>query len=75
VGAVVATGGRMVVQAQSDDGVRLSFWHNGVRTELTTPTGWSVNRVIELTDRGLLIANLSDAVGTIRPAAWNLAGR
>jgi hypothetical protein len=31
--------------------------------------------VIELTDRGLLIANLSDAVGTIRPAAWNLAGR
>lgn len=72
-GVAVADGGRMVVQAEGEDGsVRLSLWHNGARRALATPTGWTVNSVIELTERGLLVANVRDAAATVRPAAWEL---
>jgi hypothetical protein len=72
-GVAVADGGRMVLQVDGGDGsVRLSLWHNGVRRALATPAGWTVSSVIELTDRGLLVANVRDASGTVRPAAWQL---
>jgi hypothetical protein len=73
--AVVATasGGRMVIQAEGTDGVqRLSLWHNGVRTPLRNPPGWSVSAVVELTEDGVLVANLRDRAGTVRPAIWRL---
>jgi hypothetical protein len=74
-GVAAAGGGRMVVLAQRDDGTsRLSLWRNGVRTALSTPGGWDVASVVELTDAGLLVANLRDAEGLIRPAAWQLPG-
>jgi hypothetical protein len=72
-GVAVADGGRMVIQAEGDDGsVRLSLWHNGVRRTLATPAGWTVSTVLELTDHGLLVANVRDASGAVRPAAWEL---
>lgn len=72
-GIAVATGGRMVIQATGTDGIaHLWLWDDGVRTELVTPAGWSVAEVVELTDRGLLVANVRDAAGTTRPAAWHL---
>jgi hypothetical protein len=72
-GVAAAGGGRMVIQAEGLDGVtRLSLWHNGVRTPLPAPTGWTVTSVVELTEAGLLIANVRDDAGTVRPAAWDL---
>ncbi|MEU7904242.1 hypothetical protein [Actinoplanes sp. NPDC049118] len=72
-GAVAASGGRMVILAELEDGgSRLSLWRNGNRTELPAPRGWSVSSVVELTESGVLVANVRDAAGTTRPAAWNL---
>ena len=72
-GVASATGGRMVIRAEGEDGTaRLSGWRAGVRTPLTTPEGWSVAAVVELTDAGLLVANLRNADGATRPAAWQL---
>jgi hypothetical protein len=72
-GVAVADGGRMVIQAEGEDGsTRLSLWHNGARTALATPHGWTVSSVIELTDHRLLVANVRDASGTVRPAVWQL---
>jgi hypothetical protein len=76
VGAVVATGGRVVVQAQDASGVtRFSLWHNGIRTALSIPSGWTVDHVVEFTDRGLFVATVTDEAGSTRPIAWDLAGR
>ncbi|MEU4420298.1 hypothetical protein AB0F81_06700 [Actinoplanes sp. NPDC024001] len=75
-GVAVADGGRMVILAQHDDGTsRVSLWDNGMRTRLTTPAGWTVTSVVELTDAGLLVANARNAAGVARPIAWNLTGR
>lgn len=72
-GVAAAAGGRMVIQARGDDGsTGLSLWRDGVRTPLSAPAGWSVASVVELTEAGLLIANVRDAAGTVRPAAWDL---
>jgi hypothetical protein len=74
-GVAVASGGRMVILAEGDDGsTRLSLWRAGVRTPLAAPAGWTVASVVELTDAGLLVANVRDAAGTVRPAAWHLGG-
>ncbi|GAA3340091.1 hypothetical protein GCM10020358_26360 [Amorphoplanes nipponensis] len=74
-GVAAADGGRMVILAQQDDGTsRLWLWRAGVRTRLLTPAGWDVASVVELTDAGLLVANLRDARGFLRPAAWRLGG-
>lgn len=73
-GVVAANGGRMVIRTEGDDGsIRLSLWRDGVRKQLSAPAGWSVVSVVELTESGLLIANVRDAAGTVRPASWDLA--
>jgi hypothetical protein len=73
-GVAAAGGGRMVIQAEGDDGTtRLSLWRYGVRTQLPAPDGWTVTSVVELTDAGMLIANVRNAAGAERPAAWDLA--
>ncbi|MBB2947648.1 hypothetical protein FB565_007419 [Actinoplanes lutulentus] len=73
-GVAVANGRRMVILADGADGTnRLSLWHDGVRTELPAPRGWTIRSVVELTESGVLIANVQDAAGTIRPAAWSLS--
>ena len=75
-GVAVAGAGRMVIQAQGEDGTaRLSLWQDGIRTQLPAPDGWTVTSVVELTDAGLLVANVRDAAGTVRPAVWQLALR
>jgi hypothetical protein len=72
-GVVAANGGRMVIQAEAEDGsTSLSLWRNGVRTPLSSPRGWNVASVVELTEAGLLVANLRNEAGTIRAAAWHL---
>ncbi len=72
-GVAVASGGRMVILAEAEDGsTSLSLWHHGVRTPLPAPRGFTVASVVELTEAGLLVANLRDAAGAIRPASWNL---
>ncbi len=74
-GVAGADGGRMVILARHEDGTsRLSLWDDGVRIRLSTPRGWDVTSVVELTDAGLLVANVQNAAGVVRPAAWNLAG-
>ena len=63
----------MVIRSEGDDGsVRLSLWHNGQRTSLATPDGWTVSSVVELTDNGLLVANVRNAAGSEWPAVWKL---
>jgi hypothetical protein len=72
-GVVAARGGRMVILAEGTDGRnRMSLWRNGVRTALPAPSGWTVRSVVELTEHGLLIANVQDEAGTVRPAAWHV---
>ncbi|MET0415386.1 MAG: hypothetical protein ABW022_05135 [Actinoplanes sp.] len=72
-GVAAATGGRMVILAESEDGTnRLSLWRNGRRTQLPAPRGWTVASVVELTEAGLLVANVRNEAGTTRPAVWNL---
>ena len=63
----------MVILADGEDGrVAMSLWRNGARTALPAPRGWTVRSVVELTEAGLLIANVQDEAGTVRPAAWRL---
>jgi hypothetical protein len=70
----VADDDRVVIRSEGDDGsVRLSLWHNGKRTTLATPDGWTVSSVVELTDNGLLGANVRNAAGSERPAVWELS--
>ena len=72
-GVAVARGGRMVIQAKDADGTaHLSLWRDGIRTPLPAPDGWTVTSVVELTDAGLLVANVQNTTGTVRPAVWNL---
>ncbi|MBU2663598.1 hypothetical protein KOI35_08775 [Actinoplanes bogorensis] len=73
IGAAASTRGRIIVKATEADGtVRLALWRAGERTPLATPPGWAVRDVVELTDAGLLVANVSNAEGETRPAAWHL---
>jgi hypothetical protein len=73
VGVAVATGGRMVVRVQDDDGgVRLFVWDGGVRTPLAVPAGRALDAVVELTESGLLVGDIRDAAGTVVPAVWQL---
>lgn len=70
-GVLAASGRRMVIRSEGDDGsVRLSLWRDGSRTRLIVPDGWIVTSVVELTEAGLLVANVRDAAGLERPAAW-----
>ena len=72
-GVAAASGGRMVILAEAEDGsTSLSLWQHGIRTPLPAPRGFTVASVVELTEAGLLVANLRDAAGAIRPASWNL---
>ncbi|MBL7253012.1 hypothetical protein [Paractinoplanes lichenicola] len=72
-GVAAASGGRVIVRAEREDGsLSYSLWHNGVRTALTAPAGWTISNVVELTDAGLLVANVRNADGVTRPAAWKL---
>ncbi|MEU4561159.1 hypothetical protein AB0F72_22480 [Actinoplanes sp. NPDC023936] len=61
--------------AGSVGGGALSLRDDGARTRLSAPAGWSVTSVVELTDTGLLVADVRNADGVVRPAAWNLGGR
>jgi hypothetical protein len=76
VGAAVATGGRMVVRADGDDGVaRLFLWDEGTRTALTLPAGRTLDAVVELTEAGVVAADARDAAGTVVPAVWQVPRR
>jgi hypothetical protein len=75
VGAAVATGGRMVIRAETAAGPALSLWRHGVRTPLTLPAGWTARHVVELTDAGLLVAVVANATGVTRPAVWDVSRR
>jgi hypothetical protein len=71
VSVAVATGGRAVVRATLQDGAsRLVLWQQGVRTPLALPAGWSLAKVVELTDTGVVVANLTGPDGRRRPAVW-----
>jgi hypothetical protein len=68
-----ATGGRVVVVAtdDNDDYRQAAFlYRNGVTTPLTVPSGWSLSNIVELTDRGLVVGNVQNADGKVRPIAW-----
>jgi hypothetical protein len=62
----------VILSAYPDGSTGLSLWRNGVRAPLRLPAGYQVATVVELTEAGLLVANLRDATGHLRPAAWNL---
>jgi hypothetical protein len=74
----VATGGRVVIEATTAAGDRLFLWRDGVRTPLRLPSGWSVSDVVELTDTGYVLANLTRIVDDVvqsRPAVWRVPTR
>jgi hypothetical protein len=74
-GVAVATGRRMVVQGtNAAGGQQLFFWHNGTRTKLSLPAGWTLSTAVELTDHGLFVADLHNSAGTLRPAVWDMSG-
>jgi hypothetical protein len=70
-GVAVATGGRMVIRSNTG----ISFWHRGRVTPLRLPAEYGLARVVELTDLGLLVAEVQAPNGPLRPAVWSLAGR
>ncbi|HST84429.1 MAG TPA: hypothetical protein VLL08_22010 [Kineosporiaceae bacterium] len=72
-GAAVATGARMVIQAETEAGPTLSLWRNGARTPLTLPTGWKPSQVIEYTETGLILGVATDAAGASRPVVWDVS--
>ncbi len=71
----VASRGRAVIQASAADGSRtLWVWSHGTRTQLALPAGWTLDKVIEMTDTGLVLANVRRADGAIRPVVWRTGG-
>jgi hypothetical protein len=73
--AAVASGGTAVLRVLTADGPRLYLWRDGVRTPLTLPAGWGVAEVVELTDTGYVLANLTRTVNgsqRTRPAVWRV---
>ena len=67
----VASGGRALIQAYPRDAAPEYFvWKAGVRRQLTIPAGWSLDRFVELTETGVVVANLRNADGRVRPAVW-----
>jgi hypothetical protein len=72
VAAAVASGGRAVLRVSTDQGDRLYYWHDGVRTRLTLPAGWSLVDVVEITDTGYVLANLQGDAPQTRPAVWRV---
>lgn len=73
IASAVAGGGRAVLSVTGSDGtVRYYRWRDGVRTPLTVPAGWRVSNVVEMNERGDVLANLVAADGvTYRPAVWH----
>ena len=78
-GTAAASGRRMAIRYQDDNGQGVSFWHGGRQTPLALPAGWSLDfdrGPVELTDRGLLVGNARDeTTGVYRPITWNLTTR
>jgi hypothetical protein len=75
VAAAVATGGRAVLRVSTDQGDRLYYWRDGVRTPLTLPTNWSLLDIVEITETGYILANLQGGGGDVpqtRPAVWRV---
>lgn len=67
----VARGGRAVIRGYlQDGGSRLYLWQRGTRTPLPIPAGWTLSEVVEMTDRGIVLANLTNADGQRRPVVW-----
>jgi hypothetical protein len=67
----VASDGRAVLLVTTAAGKVPYFWHDGVRTPLRVPTGWTVDGIVELTDAGLVLGNIVSADGQrVRPVVW-----
>ncbi|MCK9896851.1 hypothetical protein [Frankia sp. AgB32] len=71
----VASRGRAVVVATTADGVSTPWlWSNGARTPLALPAGWTLRNVVEMTDSGLILANVRNSDGAVRPVVWRTGG-
>ena len=76
----LASDGGVTGFLSSAAGVRTAACWNAANevTEVPLPTGeqsatgWDVASVVELTCAGLLVANLRNAEGLLRPATWRL---
>jgi hypothetical protein len=69
--AAIASRDRVVLVATTTDGASVPYlWSNGVRTPLTLPAGWTLRNVVELTDAGVVLANVQNAAGDIKPVVW-----
>ncbi|MCL9795418.1 hypothetical protein [Frankia sp. AgKG'84/4] len=71
----LASRGRAVVVARAADGASTPWlWSNGARTPLALPAGWALRDVVEMTDTGLVLANVRNSEGAVRPVLWRTAG-
>jgi hypothetical protein len=69
--AAVATRGRVVLVATTSTGADVPYlWSGGIRTPLALPAGWTLRNVVEMTDAGVVLANVRDAAGDVRPVVW-----
>jgi hypothetical protein len=67
----VASGGRAVLLVTTTAGSVPYLWRDGIRTPLRVPAGWKVDAIVELTDGGLVVGNISSADGQrVRPVVW-----
>jgi len=69
--AAVGSRGRVVLVATATDGTQQPYLlRDGVRQPLQLPAGWALRDVVELTDTGIVLGNVSGADGAVRPVVW-----
>ena len=72
----VASGGRAVLLVTTTAGPVPYLWQDGTRTPLRVPAGWTVSGIVELTESGLVVGNLTSTDGQqVRPVVWRTRAR
>ena len=67
----MASRGRVVIVAGGADGTYQPYvWQDGERRALQLPAGTSVRDVVEFTDTGLVLANVTGAGGAVQAVVW-----
>ena len=69
--AAVASRGRVLIVAGGADGTYQPYlWRDGERRALQLPAGTALRDVVEFTDTGLVLANVTGAGGAVQTVVW-----